>query len=106
MPISTVLSKITGAALDLLMPLRCVVCNREGQLVCETCAHLLPRLDEPFCNVCADPGIDGLCDWCATHPSAIDGIRSPFLMQGPIRKLVYDLKYRSQPHEHWHRMRR
>ena len=34
------------------------------------------------------------CRWCQQSPLSIDGIRAPYLMQGPIREGIHSLKYR------------
>jgi len=38
--------------------------------------------------------VEGKCQYCLEHPSAIDGIKSPYLFEGPIREAVHRLKYR------------
>ena len=92
---ATILSSLTGSILDLLFPLHCVVCNREGRFLCEGCEATLPRLKRPYCSVRAAPERERLCHWCATDPPAIDGIRAPYLMDGAVRDMVYRLKYQN-----------
>ena len=55
----------------------------------------MPRLDRPFCTVCANPGVTGICSWCHAHAPSIDAIRSPFLYvpSSPIYRAVTMLKY-------------
>ena len=89
------LPRLVSPALDLLFPLNCAVCNREGRVLCQGCEAALPRLEMPYCSICASPGVAGLCDWCASTRPAIDGIRAPYLMDGAVRDLVYGLKYRN-----------
>ena len=38
--------------------------------------------------------MNGQCQWCLEHPSKIDGIRAPYLFEGPLREAVHRLKYR------------
>lgn len=95
---SDVVSRARGwasAALDLLFPFRCVVCRREGAYLCDDCAEGLPRLRPPYCRICANPGEPSPCGWCAAHAPAIEGITAPYLMEGPVREMVHDLKYRN-----------
>ena len=94
MTVKRVLRQLPKLALDLLFPLNCLVCQREGELVCETCQAKLPRLKEPYCLVCAQPNAQERCRWCFQAPLRVDGIRAPFLMEGPIKEGVHSLKYR------------
>ena len=90
----TILSKVADSILDLLFPLTCGVCGREGHVLCPGCEAAAPRLERPYCPTCAAPGPTGLCEQCAAVRLAIDGIRAPYLMERVIRELVYSLKYR------------
>ncbi len=85
---------LTRSALEMLFPIHCLGCGREGDVICASCVDGLRKLDEPFCDVCAQPGTQGKCDWCLENPSAIDGIRAPYLFEGPLREAVHRLKYR------------
>lgn len=95
MPTKSLLSRLTGPLLDLLLPPFCAVCEREGSFLCADCEGALPRLRQPYCNICSSPGSPGMCHWCAAGPLATDGIRAPYLMEGSVRELVYRLKYRN-----------
>ncbi len=55
----------------------------------------MPKLDRPFCNVCANPGAAGICSWCHAHAPSIDAIRSPYLYvpSSPIYRAITSLKY-------------
>jgi predicted amidophosphoribosyltransferase len=44
-----------GLLLDLLLPLRCVVCGAPSRAVCEPCLAGLRRLGEPCCARCGAP---------------------------------------------------
>ena len=92
---NAILSKASRAVLDLVFPLNCAVCNREGRLLCQGCENALPRLEKPYCSICATPGTAGLCESCATTPPAIDGTRVPYTLDGAVREMVYGLKYRN-----------
>ena len=56
----------------------------------------MPRLEEPFCEICANPGTDGICGWCLDKEPEIDQIRAPYLYlpTSPIHKAITLLKYR------------
>lgn len=92
--IKALLSRFPRYTLDFLFPLSCVVCSKEGKFICEGCEPALPRLSQPYCRVCANPGTRGICRWCFDSPLELDGIRAPYLFEGPVREAVYSLKYR------------
>ena len=94
LPLTTVLMQLPRMALDLLFPLTCLGCRREGDLLCPDCAADLPRLKTPYCRICAEPNVRALCRWCSGIAPAFDGLRAPYLMEGCIREAVHALKYR------------
>ncbi len=80
--------------LDFLLPPRCAGCDQEGDLLCTACMALLPELTPPICALCANPSGEGeLCPRCRTVPLEVDGIRSPFRMEGVVQRVVHLLKY-------------
>lgn len=92
--IQTAFRSLARSALDLLFPIHCVGCGKEGEVICASCVDGLRKLEQPFCDTCAQPGTHGRCGWCLEHPSKIDGIRAPYLFEGPVREAVHRLKYR------------
>ncbi len=88
------LSKLTGAALDLLFPMQCVGCGREGDLICGKCVAALPGISKPFCSLCSLPNTVSPCRWCRESPLALDGMRAPYLFQGALREAIEAFKYR------------
>ena len=90
------LSKLTGSALDLLFPIYCAGCGREGGVICGQCADGLERLTSPYCRVCSDPGANGLCRWCEHSPRGFETLRSPFLFRGAVRDAIHRLKYKGE----------
>jgi len=62
-------------------------------VICRSCTAGLQRLEQPYCDTCAEPDTHGQCEWCLEHPSKIDGIRAPYLFEGPVRDAVHRLKY-------------
>ncbi len=90
----TAFRSLARSALDLLLPLHCVGCRNEGEVLCGRCIDGLRRLEPPFCDTCAEPNVNGQCQWCQEHPAKIDGIRAPYLFEGPLREAVHRLKYR------------
>lgn len=88
------LGRAVNPVLDLLFPMQCLGCRKWGPVICADCEAELPRLREPFCPNCAQPGTSRICRACFAIPLSGDGIRAPFLMAGAIREAVYALKYR------------
>ena len=88
------LKEAAVALLDLLLPEYCVVCGREGAYLCSECEWELPRLERPYCFLCAAPRVPQLCDSCRRAAPAFDSARAPFEFRGPARRMVHDLKYR------------
>jgi len=83
--------------LDLLFPPRCIVCRRPGTWLCEGCLSSLPYIGDPFCQRCGMPLREGrLCVRCRCRPLRVEGIRSVFLFEGPVRVAVHRLKYRGR----------
>lgn len=89
------ISKAASSALELLLPLNCVVCNRGGSYLCESCEAPLRKLEKSYCPRCSWPGWASLCHWCTALPLAIDGIRAAYQFEGAVREMVHALKYRN-----------
>ena len=94
MTVRSTLGKLPRLALDLLFPLQCLGCQKEGKLICDSCVGPLARLENPYCVLCCQPNPDLKCRLCRQATPWYDGIRAPYLMQGPIREGIHSLKYR------------
>ncbi|MBI4298559.1 MAG: ComF family protein [Chloroflexi bacterium] len=80
--------------MDILFPPKCVGCSKEGDFLCSVCERSLARLEDPYCPTCAQPmRSEATCQRCQESPLDIDGIRSPFLMEGVIRIMIHRMKY-------------
>ena len=90
------LSKLARSALDLVFPIHCAGCGHEGVIICGQCVDGLDKLIQPYCRVCAAPGVSGLCRWCSQSPRGFDCLRSPFLFEGPVRGAIHRLKYKGE----------
>ena len=90
------LSKLAQSALDLVFPIHCAGCGREGGVICGQCVDGLDKLPQPYCLVCAAPGIIGVCRWCRQYSQGFDLLRSPFLFQGSVRGAIHRLKYKGE----------
>ncbi|OAG76767.1 Competence protein F [Acetobacter malorum] len=95
--------KIGGAALDVLFPPTCLLCNADvaqAGLVCTDCFGRLHPLVTPCCDACATPqtaqayiGGDGLCPACERHHPLWAHARAAFLYDQASRDLILQLKY-------------
>ena len=98
-PLASLLGTATKAALDLVLPHHCLGCGRQGELICPACVSTLVPLEPPFCNICADPGVIGLCRNCLSQRRSssnyLSGIRAPFLLEGLMREAIHSFKYRN-----------
>lgn len=90
------LTTLKRVALDLLFPQWCIGCGREGGYICGSCRRTLSVISPPICPGCGRTQSQGmLCTQCADRQAEIDGVRSPFLFNGVIRRAVHELKYRN-----------
>ena len=87
--------RLLAGALDLVFPPSCASCGREGSYLCAACAPTVPRLEQPYCALCAGPTSDQTCSWCTSAPPAYDGVRAPYRFVGAVRQLVHNLKYQN-----------
>ena len=90
------ITKLKGAALDLLFPRRCVGCGREGDFICSKCLLTIKHVYPPLCPLCGRPQVNGvLCPDCISWQADINGIRSPLRFEGVIREAVHQFKYKN-----------
>ena len=89
------LSRLLDGALDLLFPPSCAACGRDGAFLCAECEPGLPRLEQPYCELCAGRTTGAVCSWCMELPPTYDGVRAPYLFVGAARDMVHNLKYRN-----------
>ncbi len=87
------LTRLLSTGLDMLFPPRCCGCGEPGGFLCAECEADAPTLDLPYCGKCGQPGAREAT--CACAPLAVDGIRTPYLLDAAIREAIHDLKYRN-----------
>ena len=87
------------SAVDLVLPTYCLGCGSQGDILCHTCVSSLSWLSPPYCDVCSDPGIAGVCRTCRRQlrfsTASLAGIRSPYIMEGILREAIHSFKYRN-----------
>ncbi|MFH0853759.1 MAG: ComF family protein [bacterium] len=88
------LNNISQALLDLIFPITCLGCQKEGPWLCADCCAKLPRTKNqcPFCN---QPNNNSqTCPRCAAKNS-LSGALSCFAYQHPlVKSLIHGAKYR------------
>ena len=76
--------------LDLLVPRRCVACDRPGATICAPCLAGLPRLRGPRCDRCGAPTAWPVrrCLECSGRRLAFASARAALAYRGAVRPLV------------------
>jgi predicted amidophosphoribosyltransferase len=83
--------------LDLLLPLRCVVCERVGAALCAACRTLLVRLSPPLCARCGAPGAwVARCAECAGRRISFASARAAIVYDERARRVVSEWKEHGQ----------
>lgn len=82
---------------DAFFPLRCVLCEKNGELLCASCAASLPRRSSQVCGFCGarETPQGTLCHECHSDNSSLDGIFAATRYDVPhIARLIHLFKYR------------
>lgn len=79
--------------LDLLFPIDCLGCGRNG---CYICRHCIERVStpKPVCPECLKASIDGMTHVRCTKKHSLDSLYSVWTYQGVVRKAIIKLKYK------------
>jgi predicted amidophosphoribosyltransferase len=82
--------------LDLILPVRCVVCGAGGEQLCPACRGALPRLVEPLCARCGAPTAWPVerCRECAGRRLAFASARAAVAYDAAVRRFVLAWKER------------
>jgi predicted amidophosphoribosyltransferase len=82
--------------LDLILPVRCVVCDAAGEQLCRACRGALPRLGPPLCDRCGAPTAWPVarCRECAGRRLAFASARAAVVYDDGVRRLVRSWKER------------
>ena len=82
--------------LDLILPVRCVVCAAPGEQLCPACRDALPRLRPPRCARCGKPTEWPVkrCGECAGRRLAFASARAAVAYDDRVRRLVRGWKDR------------
>jgi len=116
-----ILIRIAQALRDAFFPLKCQACgffleskdsyflSASGkriysgcgidEVLCIKCSADLKSPSSPMCIVCGrnlESGVsDRRCGKCIAEPPSYDSVRSAFFYEGPARRIVHAMKYRS-----------
>ena len=82
--------------LDLILPVRCVVCDAAGEQLCRACRDGLPRLGPPWCDRCGAPTAWPVsrCRECSGRRLAFASARAAVAYDDAVRRLVRAWKER------------
>ena len=82
--------------LDLILPLRCVVCGAGGEQLCPACRGAFPGLVAPLCARCGAPTVWPVrrCHECAGRRLAFASARAAVAYDPAVRQLVRAWKER------------
>lgn len=82
--------------LDLILPVRCVVCDALGEQLCPACRDALPRLRAPLCTRCGKPTEWPVarCGECSGRRLAFASARAAVAYDDRVRRLVRGWKER------------
>lgn len=83
--------------LDLVFPLHCISCHREGQLLCEQCAGTIPVKTKQVCPVCEKvETVSGMvCDACHGKNHSFDNLIVASDYKKPLlARMIHLYKYR------------
>ena len=91
------LRQLLDAAVDALLPQRCLVCGRFGAALHAHCVPTLQRAEPPRCERCWQPSRATWCEACTEDGSdapAFSGLRAPFQFEGDVRRAILEAKFR------------
>jgi ComF family protein len=103
---SSALRRLATAALDVVLPPRCLSCGAavgETGTLCAPCWRAITFLGAPCCACCGAPfdfdlGAGTLCGACARHPPPFDRARAVMRYDEGSRKLVLAFKHGDRLH--------
>src|ERR1700720_3351521 len=99
-------SELFQAAVSLLYPATCTICEkkvRAGEYLCDGCEGKLIRIVAPFCEACSEPFEGSIqsaftCANCAHRTIYFDAAVAAYRGRGIVRQIIHDFKYRRQVH--------
>lgn len=84
---------IISSIINILSPSQCLICNKEGQSICDECWHMNTSIRKSACFLCNSLVENGkTCKRC-NHKTNIKGVTIPFRLQGVVKESIYEIKY-------------
>lgn len=88
------LKTIANWTLDLIFPIACIYCGKDGLFLCSDCQGKLERLENQFCLVCKKHAPFGKTHPACASRNKLDGIVSALPYANPqTKKLISTFKY-------------
>lgn len=85
---------LTQSLLDLLLPPRCVACERNTGWLCVDCLKSIELIHPPICSLCGQATRSSRrCPSCRDRPLHIDGIRAVGYLEGALQTAIHHFKY-------------
>ena len=86
--------KLGRATLDLVFPISCLVCGRDGTYLCESCLTKLPKLEKQICLVCQKPAPFGKTHPTCVSRNTVDGAVAGLSYKDPkVNEIIRMFKY-------------
>lgn len=84
---------IVEKVISIISPNECLVCHKPGELVCASCQQSELVWRTPACFLCNALTKNGqTCTRCR-NKSRLSGVTLPFRLIGPMKNIIYELKY-------------
>ncbi|MCY3724932.1 MAG: ComF family protein [Candidatus Poribacteria bacterium] len=92
------LRDISETAITFLYPAECRVCKEflgatSIPYICNNCWQDVQFLEAPWCDICGTPGINGLCEACATTPPRYGKLRTLAFYQTTLQQAIHFFKF-------------
>jgi len=91
------LQKIETFTLDLILPKKCLGCQREGTFLCSECLNLIKLNSWQICPICEKSLTEygEVCRYCKLEKPPLDALTTASSYENPlIVKLVHNFKYK------------
>ncbi len=86
---------ILSSIINIISPPKCLVCNKEGKVMCSECWQNTTALRKSACFLCNKLNDDGkTCSNCR-RKSYLLGATIPYRLQDIVKESIYQLKYYS-----------
>lgn len=80
--------------LDLLFPINCVGCGKEGEWICSECQNEIIQIKEPTCPNCNRLTSNGkFCPRCREKSYLTGVIVAAYYKEGPLKEAIHTFKY-------------